>query len=190
MRKVCFVMFLGAFFSVLSAQEQQKGLCKVNKTNGVYVFTDSEPIGEYEILDRVKSTVSWSAQYNAVKSKLVRKAVNDYPDADGVICSMNKGGTDRAVVIKFKRDTEEQKAKVGLAVANKVNGIYVFTDAEPVMDYEILDREKSGISWSGQYSEIRNRLIKKALKGNKSAEGVILTFSTGGMDRAVVMKYK
>ncbi|MBR6310513.1 MAG: hypothetical protein IKR52_04865, partial [Paludibacteraceae bacterium] len=74
MRKVCFVMFLGAFFSVLSAQEQQKGLCKVNKTNGVYVFTDNEPVCDYEIVDRVKSTVSWSAQYNAVKSKLVRKA--------------------------------------------------------------------------------------------------------------------
>ena len=189
MKKICFIMFLGAFFSVLSAQEQQKGLCKVNKTNGVYVFTDNEPVCDYEIVDRVKSTVSWSAQYNAVKSKLVRKAVNDYPDADGIICSMNKGGTDRAVIIKFKRDGDVSKDKFGLAKANKVNGLYVFTDAEPVGEYEILDREKSGISWSGQYSEIRNRLIKKALKGKTPAEGVILTFSTGGMDRAVVMKY-
>lgn len=170
------------------AQQYDKGIVRVQKNNGIYAFCDNEPISDYEILDRVKSNVSWSGQFNEIRNKLIKKAVKDYPNADAVVISMAKGSTDKAIVIKFKDGQE--KDNLGLARANKVNGLYVFTDCEPVNEYDIVEREGAAIGWSSEYQAVRDKLVKKAVKDVPDAAGVILTFSTGGIDRAAVIKFK
>ncbi len=168
--------------------QSNKGICRVQKNNGIYAFCDNEPICEYEIVERVKSGMSWSGQFTEVRNKLIKKAIKDHPDCDGVVISMAQGGTNRAIVIKFKEG--QDKDQLPLARANKTNGIYVFTDAEPEAEYDIVERESAVLNWSGEYQAIRDKLCKKAVKDVSDCEGVILTFSRGGIDKAVVIKYK
>ena len=170
------------------AQQYEKSVARVQKNNGIYVFCDNEPISDYEILDRVKSNTSWSGQYNEIRNKLIKKAVKSFPNNDGVVISMAKGSTDKAIVIKFKDG--QAKDDLALTRVNKVSGVYVFTDCEPVNDYEVLDRVKGGFGFSGQYQAVRDRLIKHAVKDCPDADGVICVFSTGGIDRAAVIKFK
>ncbi|MBR4678999.1 MAG: hypothetical protein IKO99_13480 [Bacteroidales bacterium] len=170
------------------AQQNDKGVARVQKNNGIYAFCDNEPISEYDILDRVKSNMSWTGQFNEIRNKLIKKAVKDYPNCDGVVISMAQGGTDRAIIIKFKDG--QDKDNLALARANKVNGLYIFTDCEPVNEYDIIDRESNFMAWSSQYQAIRDKLVKKAVKDQPNASGVILNFSTGGVDRASVIKFK
>lgn len=186
--KLAALTLLMSFCLTSFAQQYDKGIVRVQKNNGIYAFCDNEPISDYEILDRVKSNISWSGQFNEIRNKLIKKAVKDYPNADGVVISMAKGSTDKAIVIKFKDGQE--KDNLGLARANKVNGLYVFTDCEPVNEYEIVDREGAAIGWSSEYQAVRDKLVKKAVKDVPDAAGVILTFSTGGIDRAAVIKFK
>ena len=186
--KIAALTLLMSFSLTSFAQQYDKGIVRVQKNNGIYAFCDNEPISDYEILDRVKSNISWSGQFNEIRNKLIKKAVKDYPNADGVVISMAKGSTDKAIVIKFKDGQE--KDNLGLARANKVNGLYVFTDCEPVNEYEIVDREGVAIGWSSEYQAVRDKLVKKAVKDVPDAAGVILTFSTGGIDRAAVIKFK
>jgi len=170
------------------AQQNDKSIARVQKNNGIYAFCDNEPISEYDILDRVKSNISWSGQFNEIRNKLIKKAVKDYPNCDGVVISMAQGGTDKAIVIKFKDG--QDKDNLGLARVNKANGIFIFTDCEPINEYEILDRVGARFGWSAQYQAVRDKLVKKAVKEFPNADGVICTFSTGGVDRAAVIKFK
>lgn len=170
------------------AQQYDKGVARVQKNNGVYVFCDNEPMCDYDILDREKSNMSWTGQYNEIRNKLIKKSVKDYPNADGVVLSMAKGSTDKAIVIKFKDG--QTKDDLALARVNKAIGIYVFTDCEPVNEYEVLDRVKASFGWSSQYQGVRDKLIKKAIKRYPNADGMIFTFSTGGTDRATIVKFK
>jgi hypothetical protein len=170
------------------AQQNDKSIARVQKNNGIFAFCDNEPISDYEIIDRVKSNMSWSGQFNEIRNKLIKKAVKEHPDCDAVVISMAQGSTDRAIVIKFKEG--QDKENLALARANKVNGLYIFTDCEPINEYEIVDRESNVMAWSSQYQAIRDKLVRKAVKDQPSASGVILTFSTGGVDKASVIKFK
>lgn len=181
------VIFLTLSISTF-AQQNDNGIARVQKNNGLFVFCDNEPIIEYDILEREKSNLSWTGQYNEIRNKLIKKAVKDCPNADGVVVTMAKGATDKAIVIKFKDD--QRKDDFALARVNKVLGLYVFTDCEPINEYEVLDRVKATIGWSSQYQGVRDKLIKKAMKKYHNADGMIFMFSTGGTDRAAVIKFK
>lgn len=175
--------------STLSVNAQSDNtLARVQKNNGLYVFVDNEPVMEYEIVDRVKSSISWSGQFSEIRNKLIRKAVSDFPNADGIVITMSSSSADRAIVIKFKEG--QNKDDFGLAKVNKANGLLVFSDCEPVSEYEIIEREKVSFSWSGAYQAVRDKLIKKALKDTPDAEGVVCTFSNASSDKAVVIKFK
>lgn len=184
-----FVTLVFGALSVMSTFAQQKSLATVYKSNGLWVFTDCEPIEKYEVVEREKSVISFvSGQYTAIRDKLIKRSVKDVPDADAVLLSFVNEGVDRAAVLKFSSEVEQ--SKIALGNVHMINGVYVFTDSEPVSKYIVLGRVKSVIGWSEQYSYLRDKLIRKALKEYPDAEGVILSFVNGGVDRAVVIKFK
>lgn len=78
------------------------------------------------------------------------------------------------------------------AIVNSVQGVYVFIDSQPSADYQVLGREKGWFSWSGTYIEMRNKLVKKALKKYPNAEGIIIEMGANEMkaSRAVVIKFE
>lgn len=172
----------------INSFSQQKNLATVYKSNGLWVFTDCEPIEKYEIVEREKSVISFiSGQYTAIRDKLIRRSADDVPDADAVLLSFVNGGIDRAAVLKFSSDADS--SKMALGNVRMINGVYVFTDSEPISKYKVLGRVKAVLGWSEQYSYVRDKLIRKAIKKYPDAEGVILSFVNGGVDRAVVIKF-
>lgn len=82
-----------------------KSAAKARQVEGLYIFSDCQPAGDYEVLGTVKRTgaVSFkSAQYESVRDILIKRAKQDYPMGEGLILDLRDGGTDKADVIKFK----------------------------------------------------------------------------------------
>lgn len=81
-----------------------KKTAEVATIQNLKVFTDSEPVMEYEYLGTVKNSVSLlgTGQYEPVRDDLIKRAKKAYPQADGIILHLLNGGTDKADVIKFK----------------------------------------------------------------------------------------
>lgn len=82
-----------------------------------------------------------------------------------------------------------------LADVNKIKGFYVFVDSKPVSEYESLgevkvDEKDAEVKKSPQYQIIRDNLIKNARTANYTADGLILTFVNGGVDKAEIIKFK
>ena len=178
---VCLIITLMAI-----AQECDFKLANVYRHNGLLIFTDCEPVNEYDVVEHERSVLSWSGQYSEIKNKLTRRALRDYPSADGIIISMTEGHVDRAVVVKFKNPENDNS----LARVYRTNGLLTFTDCDPACDFDITARSKSFFGISGEYTHVKNKLIRKLIKVNPNVDGVLLTFANGGVDRAVGISFK
>ncbi len=82
-----------------------------------------------------------------------------------------------------------------LADVNKIKGFYVFVDSKPTSEYESMgevkaDDKDAEVKRSPQYQIIRDNLIKNARAANYTADGLILTFVNGGVDKAEIIKFK
>jgi len=153
---------------------QDNALAMVERTQGILVFTDNEPVCKYEVLSREKKAFAWNASYSNIKDKLIKRALKDFPEADGIILEMSNQHADNAVIIKFVEDPNVPASDYPKARVIKQSGIYIFTECEPIQKYKVVDREKVTMTWSGQYTEIRDKLVKKTVKHTPDAEGVIL----------------
>lgn len=67
--------------------ELKSSTAEVNQLQGLYIFTDSKPVKEYDYLGTEKLLMTASAQYSNVRDGLVKKVKKAYPQADGVILS-------------------------------------------------------------------------------------------------------
>lgn len=82
-------------------------------------------------------------------------------------------------------------AKNNTAEVEQYEGIYIFTDSKPVKETDYLGSVKVGMSLgSGQYTEIRDKLIKKAKKEYPTCQGIIIHLKDGDTDKADAIKFK
>ncbi len=107
MKKIIFGGIIGITLTTIVAfkianYEPKKATGEVEQMQGLYIFTDSKPVLEYEYLGTVKAIIGWDSQYQGVRDKLISKAKKEFPSADGVIMQFKSGGTDRCDAIKFK----------------------------------------------------------------------------------------
>jgi hypothetical protein len=94
-----------------------------------------------------------------------------------------------AFFISFKIVTYEPK--LATAEVNQMQGIYIFVDSKPVREYDYIGTEKVAMSMgSGQYRDIRDKLIKKVKKEYPNANGIIFYFNEGAADKADAIKIK
>lgn len=90
--------------------------------------------------------------------------------------------------IIFSFIVEEKK---NLATVDQIEGIFIFTDSKPVSEYDYLGSEKLGFTMgSGQYKDVRDKLIKKVKKQYPAATGIIFHFNDGDTDKADAIKLK
>lgn len=89
-----------AFFTptTLTPPEEGKSAAEAKKHSNVYVFIESEPLTEYEEIGTIKLKVVSSCEWSDIRDKLVKKALKEYPDAEGIIVDHEFN----ASVIKFK----------------------------------------------------------------------------------------
>ncbi len=76
-----------------------------------------------------------------------------------------------------------------LANVKQNNGLYVFIEAAPVSDFEVLGTvKKTGLVWSGKAAEMVKIMTRRAKDDYPSAEGII--FDDLSLDHASVIKFK
>lgn len=171
----------------------QKNIAEVNKIQGFYVFVDCQPIAEYEVLGQVNvdekdSEIKKSGgQYQSVRDNLIKVGRQANFTADGIIIKFVNGGTDKAEIIKFK---EGQKNK-SQAKVEQYQGVYIFVDSKPVGETDYLGTVKKSFGlMGGQYTVLRDALIKKCKSDFKDAQALILKFVEGGADMGDAIKFK
>lgn len=90
-------------------------------------------------------------------------------------------------------------AQTDIAIVKKIQGIYVFSDNEPIANYVVYGEvtitateqlEPELQHNKGQYQTVRDYLIKKTRLSNSLADGLILNLVNGGIDKAIVIKFK
>ncbi len=89
-------------------------------------------------------------------------------------------------VFSFTKPHEASPA----ATAHKISGVYVFTDSDPTGKYETLGTVKVAIARSAQYTDVRDKLIKKAKKEYPDCQGVVLNLRAGKVDEAEAIKFE
>jgi hypothetical protein len=94
------------FMAFTQLQEHDKSLARVQKMSAKYVFINSEPIADYDVVFEIKSGVTWSAPEatpNGIANFVIKRAFKiseaEKKDFDGVI--IGSGKID--VAIKFKQ---------------------------------------------------------------------------------------
>ena len=110
MKKILLNVFIGSSLLLavgftVASYDVKKSTAEVNQIQGIFIFTNSKPLSEYEYLGSIKtsSIVSLgSAQYQPVRDKMIKKIKKDYPQANGAIFYFNNGSADKADAIKFK----------------------------------------------------------------------------------------
>ncbi len=75
---------------------------EVLKVNELYIFTDSRPLMAYDTLGIVELGFIGDTQYESIKTHFMKRAMKQYPEADGLILRLKKNGLDNCVVIKFR----------------------------------------------------------------------------------------
>ena len=88
MKKILTVLIVLAITSLSfkSYEDYKKSDAKVNQAEGIYIFLESTPLKEYEVLGTVKKTgIVWSGQPNEMLRIILRRARRDYPNCDAII---------------------------------------------------------------------------------------------------------
>jgi hypothetical protein len=180
-------LFLILIITNVISINAQTNLAEVNKINGFYIFVDSKPTADYDVVGEVKvdetdkDVIKSQGQYTDIRDNIIRNARMANYGAEGLIFTFINGGTDKALIIKFKQDKPENK----IAKVEQYLGLYVFTDCTPLSKFDYLDTQKfSGGFSSGQYTSVRDTLIKRVKKKIPNANAIILKFVTGGYDLA------
>lgn len=166
-------------------------LARVEKVNGILVFTDCTPLAQYDVIGEVSVIGSGSqeiqrsgAQYQSVRDELIKTAKSANGMAEGVILTLVTGGTDKAHIIKFRDPSE----KCDLANVKRYRGIYVFCDCTPLSSYDYVGTLKGKLTLIPQYTNLRDDLIQKCTKKYKDANGLIIQLVSGGKDTAEAIK--
>lgn len=90
-----------------------------------------------------------------------------------------------ALIVSFRPEGPAKSS----ATVNRISGLYCFIECQPVADYQVLGEvKKTGLVWSGKAKEMRDILVKRAMKDYDNAEGII--FDDIAMDHATVIKFK
>ena len=100
------ILILAAVAVVISAftipsMNEGKELAKVKQVDGYFIFMNSVPVAEYEILGTVKKTgIVMSGSPKEMFNTLLKRAKKDFPKCDGII--FDDVEIEHASCIKFK----------------------------------------------------------------------------------------
>lgn len=165
--------------------EDEEGLARVSKIQGIEIYMLSEPVRDYEVISDVNNGINASSAITGgmvnesiadKAAKFVRRAMKENSRIDAVVYSSGK----RVVGIRFK-DAATPETK-GIGRVKKINGLDTFVLSEPLQDYEVLTSKGGGIKWksyvtggliNNSIEEDIEKMVKKILGNGTSVDGVI-----------------
>lgn len=188
--RTIFILFAVAFLINSGFKsDEEKGLARVSKIQGIEVYVLSEPLRDYEVISDVgtglstTSAVTGGLVNESIADKIstfVRKAMKQNSRIDAVVYSSGK----RIVGIRFK-DTSTSTTK-GIGRVKKIGGMDAFVMSEPLQDYEILTSKSGGIKWksaltggliNNSIEDDLEKMAKKVSSTGTSVDGMI--YSSG-----------
>ena len=101
--KQTYLLLLVILFSINSNAQTQskKDIASVEQAQGMYVFLQSKPLAEYDVLGTVKKTgLVWTGSPKEMYRTLLRRAKKDFPNCDGII--FEDIDMEHATCVKFK----------------------------------------------------------------------------------------
>lgn len=85
----------------------------------------------------------------------------------------------------------KQTVKKNLAEVEQIEGYYIFVNSNPVNEFTYLGTVQAGGGFgSSQFTDVRDKLIKKTKKEYPKADGIIFHFVTGKADKAEAIMFK
>lgn len=197
MKSLLFVFIaFGVSLSALS-QTETKQICRVNKIQGKEVYVLCEPLRDYDVVDKVNSTMSQmlgtSPTIKNMVNTMVEKAVNKEAKGKvGAFDAIITSDGDVAILVKFKEGNIEQK---GLARVQKLQSKEAYIMCEPLRDYDTVDKVNSTLDQvlgvSPTINNMVNSMVEKAV--NREEKGKIGTFDaviTSDGDVSILVKFK
>jgi hypothetical protein len=105
MKNLALTLIAGLLIGICTSYEPVEATAEVEKYQGLYMFIESEPVLEYELLGTVKLGVTWIGTIDEIKERMTKKAKKKFPEGDGLIFYLAGSGLgdDFADVIKFKK---------------------------------------------------------------------------------------
>lgn len=90
-----------SFLSFISYSN--KAASEASAINGIYIFTDSKPLAEYEVIGEVKIGFGSfnNSTYAEARNRLIELCKRDYPTGEGLLINAEKVSM-KAKVIDFK----------------------------------------------------------------------------------------
>jgi hypothetical protein len=100
MKKYLIGCLLGFGLSTLIAfkivnYESKMSTSEVNKIEGLYIFTDSNPVTDFDSIGTVDINFLMDTQYESIRNNFIKRAKKKFPNADGLIMSFSKKGVDK-----------------------------------------------------------------------------------------------
>lgn len=191
-----FFLLLLCSFTCLS-QIDTKLQAKVTKIQGKEVYILCEPNRQYEIIDKVNSSVAQMLGVTPTLSNMVNtlvdKAVNKERKGkvqpfDALVSSTG----DEAILIKFTDDNSDQLSK---GTVSKMQGKEVYVLCEPLREYELVEKVNSAfeqlIGIDPSIKNMVDSMVEKAV--NKELNQKIGKFDamiTNDGEVAILVKFK
>lgn len=75
---------------------------QVKQMDGLYIFTDAEPVLPHDSLGMVELGFVTGTQYESIRSNLIKRAKDQFPEAQGLVMQLDKKGIDRCKAIRFR----------------------------------------------------------------------------------------
>lgn len=96
------VLFIA--FAAVSFIQDNKGIAKVQRVQGYYIYAMSEPVTDYDVIGTVKGKTVGSHEFDKLLEQVVKNVQKDYPDADGILFdgAIKQSHNTKVSVIKFK----------------------------------------------------------------------------------------
>jgi len=89
------------YYGVIKDEKTDTKNAVVNSEKDLLLFVESKPIESYIELGNIKASLTFSGQYNELKTDIIRKCLKNYPGANGLIFNTEKDCS-QAIAIKFK----------------------------------------------------------------------------------------
>lgn len=95
------ILGLAIFAAISFAPPVSKDTARVKQVSGLFIFIESAPVADYEVLGTVKKGgIVWNGKAAEMVTIMVRRARRDYPNAEGIV--FDDITLDHATVIKFR----------------------------------------------------------------------------------------
>jgi len=190
--KTTILIFLFLTTWTISFSQDQKGLARVNRIDGVDVYFMNEPLNDYEVVFDVSTGIKatslitgglvnegLSEKAAQFVKRAIKEAKADKHEFDAIIYSSGK----KVIAVKFKDPKPEFKL---MARVQKIEGIEIYILSEPATEYEVLNSEKGGFKMKSaltgglvnnsieeDVAQFVKKLVKDAEKDNEKVEGIL-----------------